>query len=69
MKSEDQMKIEIIEVGKRVGLPLSEQGSYCHSMRDGDCNWSHCLQIKDNEPHNTGRHCPLDIHDEERGYQ
>lgn len=32
----------------------------CHSDRDGDCFWKKCPQNKDGEPHNSGRHCPLD---------
>lgn len=32
----------------------------CHAGQDGDCNWSKCPQLRDNEPHTTGRHCPID---------
>lgn len=32
----------------------------CHADRDGDCYWTGCPQIKDGEPHKSGRHCPLD---------
>ena len=39
----------------------------CQSGRDGDCNWSACPQLRDNEPAATGRHCPLD--DGEDGYE
>lgn len=38
----------------------------CHAAKDGDCNWVDCPQLRDNEPHATGRHCPLDREDEER---
>ena len=39
----------------------------CHSHKDGDCTWSACPQLRDNEPAMTGRHCPLD--DGEDGYE
>lgn len=32
----------------------------CHADRDGECQWSECPQLRDNEPHKTGRHCPYD---------
>lgn len=31
----------------------------CHAELDGDCSWGHCPQLKDNEPRETGRSCPL----------
>jgi hypothetical protein len=37
----------------------------CAAARDGDCSHSECPQLRDNEPHATGRHCPLDTHKEE----
>lgn len=37
----------------------------CQSDDDGDCDWGHCPQLRDNEPHATGRHCPLDGDDSE----
>lgn len=43
--------------------------TYCRAQRDGDCTWAGCPQARDGEPGRTGRHCPLDIHGEERGYQ
>lgn len=33
----------------------------CQSDDDGYCVFSECPQLRDNEPHATGRHCPLDI--------
>lgn len=36
------------------------KGERCHAQRDGDCNYIECPQNRDNEPRNTGRHCPLD---------
>ena len=35
--------------------------SYCHADSDGDCDWSACPQLRDNEPSHQGRHCPLDL--------
>jgi hypothetical protein len=67
--TEEQMRGEIVEAGRRCGLPLNLLGQYCHSARDGDCTWRHCPQERDGEPKRTGRHCPLDLHEEERGYQ
>lgn len=31
----------------------------CHAARDGDCAWSECPQIRDDEPRRSGRTCPL----------
>lgn len=53
----------------RVSLPMTEltkaqvdSGEDCHSGRDGDCIWKKCPQLRDNEPEQGGRHCPLDRH-------
>lgn len=35
--------------------------NHCRAQRDGDCCWSECPQLRDGEPHATGRHCPLDV--------
>lgn len=37
----------------------------CHAARDGECIWEGCPQIRDGEPQRTGRHCPLDVGEEE----
>lgn len=37
-----------------------EEPHGCHAGRDGDCIWSGCPQLRDHEPIETGRHCPLD---------
>lgn len=66
MKSEAQMKIELAQVCSQYGV---SPPMYCQSDRDGDCRNQACPQLRDNEPAKTGRHCPLDIHDDERGYQ
>lgn len=38
----------------------------CHAARDGDCFWSKCPQVRDGEPHKSGRHCPLDVRSVDR---
>jgi hypothetical protein len=35
----------------------------CHAGKDGDCMHQSCPQLRDSEPHKTGRHCPLGIDD------
>jgi protein gp37 len=32
----------------------------CHAARDGECMADSCPQLRDGEPHRSGRHCPLD---------
>lgn len=40
--------------------------THCQSDDDGHCTWTHCPQLRDNEPATSHRHCPLDmIGDEE----
>lgn len=45
--------------------PPPDKARGCQAGRDGECNWSHCPQIRDNEPHATGRHCPRDKREED----
>ena len=35
------------------------KATVCHAGRDGDCYWELCPQIRDNEPNNRERTCPL----------
>ena len=42
-----------------------DAGIYCRGSSDGDCFWADCPQIRDGEPHKTGRHCPIDTRDED----
>lgn len=37
----------------------------CHAGKDGDCYWKECPQLRDKEPETSGRHCPLDLPEEE----
>jgi hypothetical protein len=41
-------------------LQAIESGVKCKADRDGDCTWSECPQLRDNEPKTSHRHCPLD---------
>lgn len=35
----------------------------CKAHMDGDCDYPLCPQLADNEPEETGRHCPWDLAD------
>lgn len=37
----------------------------CAAGRDGECGHAQCPQLRDNEPAATGRHCPLDVSDDD----
>lgn len=37
----------------------------CQSDDDGYCDWKECPQLRDGEPANSSRHCPLDKDDED----
>lgn len=37
----------------------------CAASRDGECAHRDCPQLRDNEPGKTGRHCPLDVSEDE----
>jgi len=41
---------------------LADDG-HCMAGRDGECEWDGCPQLRDNEPHKSGRHCPRDVRD------
>jgi len=48
--------------------PSIEEGEpllRCAAATDGECSHPQCPQIRDNEPHKTGRHCPIDNWDED----
>lgn len=47
-----------------MGTPDLQAPRRCAAGRDGDCTHKLCPQTRDNEPHHSGRHCPLDIDDE-----
>ncbi len=72
-KNDDKMRAALDQARRSVNLPLLPwavwESGYCHAHKDGDCTDSECPQNRDGEPGKTGRHCPIDIHEEERGYQ
>lgn len=35
-------------------------GSACRANEDGECSWTECPQLRDNEPTTSRRHCPRD---------
>lgn len=37
---------------------------FCRADDDGDCKYTLCPQLRDNEPAATGRHCPFDNKEE-----
>lgn len=56
-------KLPTTEPKPRKKLKVTLKG--CHANRDGECSWDGCPQLRDNEPHRTGRHCPLDCNEDE----
>ncbi len=44
--------------------PTPDTNERCHANRDGECVHERCPQLRDNEPHKSGRHCPLDKEDD-----
>jgi hypothetical protein len=47
---------------QRLERPLSGR---CAAGSDGECSHSQCPQLRDGEPAKSGRHCPLDIQEED----
>jgi len=41
------------------------QLEHCAAGKDGECNHKQCPQLRDNEPENSGRHCPIDNREED----
>jgi hypothetical protein len=54
-------------VTARIELPPAPERPLvrCAAGRDGECSHSECPQLRDGEPVKSGRHCPLDVRDEE----
>jgi hypothetical protein len=50
-------------VTARIELPPAPERPLtgCAAGRDGECSHSQCPQLRDNEPGKSGRHCPLDM--------
>ncbi|WP_150615200.1 hypothetical protein, partial [Pandoraea terrigena] len=50
----------------RPRLPKPDKAlTRCAAARDGDCSHAQCPQERDGEPVKSGRHCPLDIKDDD----
>lgn len=54
----DSQFSDLMELSKRA-LPPIVPLRHCASDCDGDCRHPQCPQLRDNEPHATGRSCPL----------
>ena len=37
----------------------------CQADDDDECDYDRCPQLRDGEPAKSGRHCPLDVCDDE----
>jgi hypothetical protein len=37
----------------------------CRGGKDGECIWEKCPQLRDGEPDRSGRHCPMDKHEDQ----
>lgn len=57
--------IKMKELPKYSYRPSQRRMTRCQSDDDGYCDWEHCPQLKDNEPYKSGRHCPLDIDEDD----
>jgi hypothetical protein len=55
----------IEEATTPVRAKKSEALTRCAAGRDGECVHDQCPQLRDGEPVKSGRHCPLDIDNEE----
>lgn len=45
--------------------PNSKPFTSCAAARDGECIHRLCPQVQDGEPQKSGRHCPLDLGEDE----
>lgn len=57
---------QVLAACKVWGIEIPEEKTRCHADSDGECFWEHCPQLRDKEPHKSGRHCPLDIPEEKK---
>lgn len=55
----DEEPLTQAEEARRAAPVPAAPAPFCHSGRDGDCDWSECPQNRDAEPDTTGRSCPL----------
>ena len=62
----DAVKHDAFRQGVERGIIEATTPQRCHASRgDGECNWTLCPQNREGEPMKSGRHCPLDAHDDE----
>ena len=52
-------------VAVSIPLPIERELKHCVAGRDGECAHPACPQLRDGEPVKSGRHCPLDVRDDE----
>ncbi|MES2048821.1 MAG: hypothetical protein V4447_10500 [Pseudomonadota bacterium] len=57
----DEAAVALKNVRLKALLPLK----HCAAGRDGECAHKQCPQLCDGEPVKSGRHCPLDNHEDE----
>jgi hypothetical protein len=64
-----ELLARIDEVTKPVSAPLwhleRPLNGRCAADRDGECSHSQCPQLRDGEPVKSGRHCPLNVQEED----
>lgn len=63
-------KVAYDKVCAAMSAPNAPEGkpqplTLCATGRDGECGHAQCPQLRDGEPHKSGRHCPLDNNIEE----
>jgi len=58
-------RVTPLEREVRNGIVLDGVLTSCAAGKDGECAHKHCPQLRDNEPHKSGRHCPLDTNSDE----
>lgn len=51
--------------GHAVRLATGPRLTSCAAGKDGECGHRLCPQLRDNEPAASGRHCPLDSHQDD----
>ena len=56
---------EVANKGDRAATDAGAPLTRCAAGRDGECGHAQCPQLRDKEPAASGRHCPLDNHNED----
>ncbi len=60
MRENEELHVKLAKITDDVSKVRIYEPNRCHADRDGECDWVLCPQLQDNEPHKSGRHCPLD---------